>query len=154
MKLLKYSQPMKTPIIAIFLCWTSIAFSAELPPSIQAKIPIRADITWQSAHKPKEKCSSRMVVMYRLPVIGGNDSCSYLEVFLLNIDGSAESLDRIYFGGRGMYAIDKVTENENIITIQAREPGDRDCIANPTKKVTITVDYYSTPVLISKSYPE
>lgn len=92
--------------------------------------------------------------MYRLPLAGGNDNCSYLEVFLLKIDGSAESLDRIYFGGRGVYAIDKVTEKENIITIEAREHGDRDCIANPTKKVIITVDYHWIPVLISKSYPE
>jgi hypothetical protein len=144
---------MKLSIITILLCCTCSVFGSDLPLSIQAKISRIAEIIWHSKEMPNGENSSKIAVMYRTPVVGANDACSYIEIFLLDEDGSSESLDRIYLGGRGVYNIDKVSDNGKVITINAREHGDHDSIANPTINVNITIDYNETPILISKTYP-
>ncbi|MGB0743206.1 MAG: hypothetical protein ACPGSB_01655 [Opitutales bacterium] len=126
------------------------ACAAELPMSIQALIPRHANVDWHS----KVEWNGKVAVFYYLPEIGGNDATKYIEFFALNEDGGAKALDRIYLGGRGANAIDKISENEESILIHAREHQGSDPISTPAKRTLITIKYRDIPVSVSKSYPK
>ncbi len=127
----------------------------SLPLTVEALIPRHADIVWYSDANYSSEGDEILAVFYRTPVIGGNDSLQYLEFFRLRAHGSfATPRDRIYLGGRGLYAVDKVVENNKVITVHAREHQGNDCIANPTRRVDIIVQYGPGAITVSKKYPQ
>ena len=125
-----------------------MAYGAELPLSVEALIPRHAKIFWHS----NIEWGGKVCVLYYLPEIGSNNAIKYLEIFVLSEDGGSERLSRIYLGGRGTSVIDKVEENEYVVTLYAREHQNTDPISTPSKEVLVTVNYSSIPVLISKTY--
>ena len=134
---------------------TSLAITDQtneriIPTAIQAQIPRHAHIKWHAIvlrHKEVEDWA----ILYSVPVIGRNDSLNYLEFFTTTLGiGPATAKDRIYLGGRGRLVIDKVSEKDGIIIVQARQHQNRDPISGPTKHVEIIVKYGHDTIQVSK----
>jgi len=139
------------PTLALLLI-SVVVRGAELPLSIQALIPRHANVDWHSTIEWNE--NEKVAVFYYLPEIGRNNVTKYIEFFALSEDGGAKALDRVYLGGRGDNTIDKISENQESILIQAREHQGSDPISTPTKRTLITIKHTDIPVSVSKSYPK
>lgn len=127
-------------------------YNSSIPTSVEALIPRHATITWHSVIHFGLDNKEDMAVLYSVPVLGRNDSLTYLELFMVNDIGAATPRDRIYLGGRGLYAIDKVIEEDKTITVHAREHQGNDSIANPTRHVDIIIEYGRSAITVSKQY--
>lgn len=130
-------------------------YKHPLPLAVEALIPRHADIVWYSDIDYGSEKEEILAVLYRTPLIRGNDSLQYLEFFRVRVHGSfAIPRDRIYLGGRGLYVVDKVAENNKVITVHAREHQGGDCVANPTRHVNIIIQYGPGAIAVSKKYPQ
>lgn len=135
---------------------TTIIPQGQQPPlslSVEARLPRTAIITWHSVLR-YDSGSERVAVLYSVPVIDGNGSFTYLELFSVPDTGPAVPEDRIFLGSRDGYAIDTISENDNIITLHAREHQYPDCIAKPTRHVNILVEWGHGVVRVSTLYPD
>ncbi len=124
-----------------------------LPLSVEALIPRHAEIIWDSVIYRGPENEEKIAVLYSTPMLGHNDSLKYLELFMVDEKGSATPQDRIYLGGRGLYAVDKVTPSDQSITIHAREHQDDDPMCNPTRHIDIIIKHGRGVITISKQYP-
>ena len=122
--------------------------------SVEALLPRLAKVTWQSVLQYGPG-SETVAVLYSVPIIDGNDSLTYLELFTFHDKGPATPRDSIAFGGRDGYAIDTITEGEDkTLTLHAREHQYPDCLANPTKRVNIVVYWGQGVIRVSTIHPD
>ena len=104
-----------------------------LPLSVDALIPRHATIVWHSVIYGGSFDKRDVAVLYSTPLIGANDSLKYLELFIVDEAKSATPRDRIYLGGRGLYVVDKVSEQDHRIIVHSRRHQNDDAICCPTR---------------------
>jgi len=121
--------------------------------TVEALLPRIAEVYWHSILK-YDSDSEKVAVLYSVPVVDGNGSLTYLELFYVPDNGPASPEDRIYLGSRDGYAIDRISEEDHTITLHAREYQYPDCIANPTKHVNIVIKWGQDIIRVSTFYPD
>jgi hypothetical protein len=118
---------------------------------VEALLPRLATISWSSVLRYGPDAET-VAVVYSVPVVDGNGSFTYLELFTAPDSGAAIPMDRIFLGSRDGYAIDTISEDDNTITLHAREYQYPDCIANPTKHVNIVVKWSDHHVVLVSTF--